>query len=380
MYNSSFVHEKVCESAFATDDLVTTMLEAVLPETYADEDVIVDQDIRGGAASNLLNDFMQVKPQKAGLVGRDPYAQVYPSGWGDSTRFQITPYPDLQKMPIPAKLVRPATSELTTRSGTPESQRDKDGSDSGKDVASLLRSPPGLEEYNTQQGSAESQALPLYVLLNGSHLPVGPVTTESSRAMFARQDLVPPLSPNSFTKNQNQNSRLMEGCYSTTPAALVSAVPPPLPSIPTTLSTECTLVVRHLPKCIQSQLMLCWNPRVNCIDFLYLPYCEKRRHHVSYCFVNFYKVEAATAFRDAWHNKFLPLPGCHEKALSIDIAEVQGFKSNVLHAAERVRNSRIKGRRPPAIYDRFGKPRSFSDVVGVANQHWQAREEPPMSL
>lgn len=142
-----------------------------------------------------------------------------------------------------------------------------------------------------------------------------------------------------------------------------------VPAAPREMS-ECTLVVRCLPKCSQHQLLQLWSSSEYLFNFLFLPFCEKRRRSVSYCFINFIHYEAAMEFQSKWSDTLLSVRGLATQAESgngrtvcIDVAELQGFIPNVLNAGEQIKSSRVKEKHPPAVFDLFGNPKSFFDTL-----------------
>jgi len=144
--------------------------------------------------------------------------------------------------------------------------------------------------------------------------------------------------------------------------------------------SECTLVVRCLPKCVQSELLQIWSSHEYLFNFLFLPFCEKRRRSVSYCFINFIHYEAAVAFRNKWSDMLLPLHSSRAKAdnvrtICMDVAQLQGFIPNVMNAGEQITNSRLKEKHPPAVFDLFGNPRSFFDTLARVSSKAQAQGE-----
>ena len=134
-------------------------------------------------------------------------------------------------------------------------------------------------------------------------------------------------------------------------------------------SSELTLVVRHLPECLQEQLLQIWDPKQYHFDFLFLPYFEKRRHHFTYCFISFPDLEAASTFHATWSNRFLPLGKGGEKALDIRIADVQGFQNNMLTAFAHLAKSRRKPQHLPAVFDRFGVAKNFRQALAEVSKN-----------
>lgn len=128
---------------------------------------------------------------------------------------------------------------------------------------------------------------------------------------------------------------------------------------------SCTLVVRHLPKCLQHQnhLLQLWSPKDWKYDFLYLPFCERRRHHASYCFINFLSEEAASRFSRFWSQNPVTLQCGLQTTVHMDKAEVQGFTENMMHVCRRLNGSRLKQVHPPAIFNVNGEPVSFFEVL-----------------
>jgi len=157
-----------------------------------------------------------------------------------------------------------------------------------------------------------------------------------------------------------------------------------IPTAPREMS-ECTLVVRCLPKCLQYQLLQIWRSRDYLFNFLFLPFCEKRRRAVSYCFINFVHYEAAVAFRNRWSNTLLPWhsPQAHSdntRTICMDVAQLQGFIPNVLNAGEQIKTSRLKEKHPPAVFDLFGNPRSFFDTLAHVSSKPQGNTSVLLSL
>lgn len=139
-------------------------------------------------------------------------------------------------------------------------------------------------------------------------------------------------------------------------------------------SVECTLVVRHLFECVQDDLLNHWDPKIWKFDFLFLPFCEKRHHHVTYCFINFHDNEAASAFREQFEGKIFHSDSGHRESymmrvgrqhdvVEIHLADVQGYKKNMIKAGERLANSWRKQPHFPAVFDQSGEPCDFQQAL-----------------
>jgi hypothetical protein len=105
-----------------------------------------------------------------------------------------------------------------------------------------------------------------------------------------------------------------------------------------------TLIVRNVPARITPDgLLEIWPPH-GMYNFLHMPYSHRYRRTVGCVFINFVSHQAAVAFTQRWDGKFL-MDGTNTKKLDIGIAEIQGFRDNLMHMrcskkVMRMRNAR----------------------------------------
>ena len=111
-----------------------------------------------------------------------------------------------------------------------------------------------------------------------------------------------------------------------------------------------TLIVQHLHgRVTAEELVSVWPPVEYGYNLLYIPFNHRCRRPACYGFINFVSTAAAESFGRRWHDKIMP--GSHAKCLAVSVAEVQGWRTNVLHIKADGIEQIVSQRFLPVVFD-----------------------------
>lgn len=121
-----------------------------------------------------------------------------------------------------------------------------------------------------------------------------------------------------------------------------------------------SMMIRNIPQEYQQDALVDEFGLLGVIDFLYLPRSSVNLLNLTYAFVNFKSVSAATKFQQQWQKRCLSMYSSR-KPLNISHAEVQGFEAN-LKALQKKRSRCLDFRRCQPLIFLNGKKASLKQI------------------